>query len=292
MVARRTETAEKGSPWTRLEDEAAVSDYLDMLVEELSGRQVNKAEHSRRLRAVLTERSKGSIEFKHANISAAMIDLGYRYVDGYKPRPNYQDLLRHVIEARMTGLPELASLMSAAADAPEPAPAASEPALLRLVAAPRIERDTKRIAERPRPTPRVGHPNYLLREALNGSLGLAGELAVLVFEDQRLRKAGKKRLAERIDHVSSTKGDGLGYDVLSFDEDGAERLIEVKTTRGGVSSPFFATRNEVDVSVAERDRYHLYRVFAFAREPQLFTLQGSLRKTCLLEPIQYRAEVA
>ena len=192
----------------------------------------------------------------------------------------------------MTGLPELASLMSGAADAPEPAPAASEPELLRLVAAPRIERDTKRIAERPRPTPRVGHPNYLLREALNGSLGLAGELAVLVFEDQRLRKAGKKRLAERIDHVSRTKGDGLGYDVLSFDEDGAERLIEVKTTRGGVSSPFFATRNEVDVSVAERDRYHLYRVFAFAREPQLFTLQGSLRKTCLLEPIQYRAEVA
>lgn len=37
---------------------------------------------------------------------------------------------------------------------------------------------------------------------------------------------------------------------------------------------------------------HLYRVFAYGREPQLFTLQSSLRKTCLLEPIQYRAEVA
>lgn len=84
MATRHTETAETGSPWTRLEDEAAVSDYLDMLVEELSGRPVNKAEHNRRLRALLTERSKGSIEFKHANISAAMIDLGYRYVDGYK----------------------------------------------------------------------------------------------------------------------------------------------------------------------------------------------------------------
>lgn len=192
----------------------------------------------------------------------------------------------------MAARPELATLMSVAADAPEPVPEASALPLLRLVAAPKIERDTTRIAERPRPTPRIGHPNYLLREALNGSLGLAGELAVLVFEEQRLRKAGKKRLAERIDHVSRTQGDGLGYDVLSFDEDGAERLIEVKTTRGGVSSPFFATRNEVEVSAAERDRYHLYRVFAFDRKPQLFTLQGSLKKTCLLEPIQYRAEVA
>lgn len=292
MATRRTETAETGSPWTRLEDEAAVSDYLDMLVEELSGRPVNKAEHNRRLRAVLTERSKGSIEFKHANISAAMIDLGYRYVDGYKPRPNYQDLLRHVIEARMAARPELAVLMSAAADAPEQVPEASEVPLLRLVAAPKRERGSTRIAEHPTPSPRIGHPNYLLREALNGSLGLAGELAVLVYEDRRLRTAGKKRLAERIDHVSRTQGDGLGYDVQSFDENGAERLIEVKTTRGGVSNPFFATRNEVDVSDAERARYHLYRVFAFDRKPQLFTLQGSLRKTCLLEPLQYRAEVA
>lgn len=267
-------------------------DYLDMLVEELSGRPVNKAEHSRLLRKVLTERSKGSIEFKHANISAAMIDLGYRYVDGYKPRPNYQDLLRIVVEARMAARPELAALMLAAADAPEPVAETTAHPPLRLVAAPRIERDNKRVSERPRPTPRLGHPNYLVREAQNASLGLAGELAVLAFEELRLRRAGKKRLAERIDHVSRSKGDGMGYDVLSFDEDGAERLIEVKTTRSGVSSPFFATRTEVEVSEAERTAYHLYRVYSFDREPRLFTLQGSLRKTCLLEPTQYRAEVA
>jgi hypothetical protein len=114
----------------------------------------------------------------------------------------------------------------------------------------------------------------------------------MLVEERRLRRVGKRRLAERIDHVSRTQGDGLGYDVLSFDDDGAERLIEVKTTRGGVSSPFFATRNEVEVSDAERARYHLYRVFAFDRKPQLFTLPGSLRTTCLLEPMQYRAEVA
>ncbi len=33
-------------------------------------------------------------------------------------------------------------------------------------------------------------------------------------------------------------------------------------------------------------------VARFDRTPQLFTLQGSLRQTCLLECIQYRAEVA
>lgn len=71
--------------WTRTEVEAIVADYLQMLAFELSGQSFNKAEHRRKLGALLNNRSEGSIEFKHCNVSAAMIDLGFPYLAGYKP---------------------------------------------------------------------------------------------------------------------------------------------------------------------------------------------------------------
>ena len=44
--------------------------------------------------------------------------------------------------------------------------------------------------------------------------------------------AGRTDLAERIRWASHVDGDGGGYDILSFDTDGSDRLIEVKTTKG------------------------------------------------------------
>ena len=41
---------------------------------------------------------------------------------------------------------------------------------------------------------------------------------------------GKKDLADSLEQVSITKGDGTGYDVKSFNADGTVRFIEVKTT--------------------------------------------------------------
>ena len=81
----------------------------------------------------------------------------------------------------------------------------------------------------------------------------------------------------------------MGYDILSFDENGRERFVEVKTTRFGALTPFFATRNEVNVSEANDERYQLYRLFQFAEQPRLFVLPGSLGRTCDLEPNQFFA---
>ncbi len=49
--------------WSRDEVEATVADYFEMLREELSGFDFNKAEHNERLRRFLNSRSKGSVEF-------------------------------------------------------------------------------------------------------------------------------------------------------------------------------------------------------------------------------------
>ena len=131
--------------------------------------------------------------------------------------------------------------------------------------------------------------NYLEIEARNQSLGKAGERLVLEYEHERLFRAGKEDLASRIEHVAETQGDSLGFDILSFENDGRERLIEVKTTRFGAMTPFFASVNEVDVSEVRDEQYQIYRLFHFVRDPKMFILDGALRRTCTLDPIQFRA---
>ncbi len=63
-------------PWTQREIEEIVHDYMQMLVCELNGQSFNKSKHRKALAERLIGRSKGSIEFKHQNISAVLRDLG------------------------------------------------------------------------------------------------------------------------------------------------------------------------------------------------------------------------
>ena len=90
---------------------------------------------------------------------------------------------------------------------------------------------------------------------------------------------GRAHLARQIEWVSDTRGDGLGYDIQSFDADGSPRLIEVKTTGLGKDFPFIVTANEVRVSGRDADRYQLYRLFNFGRAPHLYRLRGDLRRS-------------
>jgi hypothetical protein len=131
--------------------------------------------------------------------------------------------------------------------------------------------------------------NYLEREARNASLGRAGEEFVVSFERARLRGMGLDALAERVEHVAVTVGDGAGFGVRSFDRDGSDRLIEVKTTAYGKQTPFFVSRNEVAFSHEMDDVFRLYRVFGFRRDPRLYSLRGALGRTCHLDPVQYTA---
>jgi hypothetical protein len=111
------------------------------------------------------------------------------------------------------------------------------------------------------------------------------------LEARRLHAAGKKALSERVEHVSATRGDGLGYDVLSFEESGRERLIEVKTTSFGKLTPFFVSRNELARSEADAESYRLYRLFDFRERPRLFDLPGAIAAHCQLDPVSYLARL-
>jgi hypothetical protein len=120
---------------------------------------------------------------------------------------------------------------------------------------------------------------------------LAGELLVMEYEARRLHEKGAKRFADRIEHVSQVRGDGTGYDILSFDADGRERFIEVKTTAYMAETPFFITPNEVEFSSEQSRQFHLYRLFAFRKKPQMFVLTGPVAANCILEANSYRATV-
>ena len=64
-----------------------------MLVLELNHHQYSKTDHRYYLSPNLKNRSKGSIEFKHQNITAALMKMGLPYIKGYKARFKYQHLL-------------------------------------------------------------------------------------------------------------------------------------------------------------------------------------------------------
>ena len=272
--------------WSREEVEAIVADYLQMLTLELAGQTYSKTEHRRKLQHQLNNRSDGSIEFKHGNISAVMIDLGLPYVRGYKPRANYQALLAIVADAHVRGKTTLDKVALAAVEQPAVMPFVTD---FTKVKSDAPQRQFK-TAEPSNPLLFRGvKRDYLEREAQNQSLGLAGEEFIVQFEHWRLVAMGQPRLADKVDHVSQSKGDGLGYDVLSYEADGKERFIEVKTTTFGRDTPFFVSRGELALSSAAKDQFHLYRLFEFRKTPRLFDLPGALNQHCTLDPVTYRA---
>lgn len=279
----------QGENWSRLEVEACVAEYLTMLTLELNGQRYSKTEHAKALMLRLDGRSRQSIEFKHCNISAVMLALGFPYIDGYKPRGNYQGILLDVVEAQVQTNGELQDAAQAAVLRPATAAALGASEAI-WVPAPKPSRIREMPASyMPRFSP--AKRDYLAQETRNRSLGRAGELFVVELEARRLHSAGKKALSERIEHVAASRGDGLGYDVLSFEEDGRERLIEVKTTAFGELTPFFVSRNELARSEADAERYHLYRVFDFRQRARLFQLHGAITASCTLEPTTYLARL-
>ncbi len=128
-------------------------------------------------------------------------------------------------------------------------------------------------------------------EKNNAELGHEGEKFIFEWEQVRLREIGHPELAEKVEWTSNVKGDGAGFDILSFEETGEPRYIEVKTTTQEIGSPFLITQNEVDFSKAHHENYYLYRVFNFKNSPLFFILKGNLAEHCELTPKLFEARI-
>ena len=272
--------------WSEKEVEIIVADYFDMLRSELQGHKYNKTEHRRSILPSLDGRSHSSVELKHQNISALMIELGLPYISGYKPRRNYQrNILPDAVLDFLIANPDIQSLISRDVEM-VPEPPGIESILKALESPPDVGANA--IREQP-PSYRPIKRNYLATEAANRRLGLAGEEFVLNFERARLIYEGRASLSERIEHTSLVLGDGAGFDIRSFNKDGSDRFIEAKTTKYGKETPFYTSRNEVCFSEDHERDFYLYRVFAFRKAPRLYFRQGSVAQKFTLTPTTYLA---
>ena len=277
------------TPWTSLELELVVADYLDMLVLHLNGQPFSKAERRRRLVPLLNQRSEAAIEFKRRNISAVLEWLGVPPLQGYLPAANVQRDLVEEVERQVAAHATVDASALSAVERPSEVPDIFD--FANVVGNP--PKREHRISERANPYLARGiKRDYFEREANNRRMGLAGEEFIVRFERWRLARHGLDRLAEKVCHVALTEGDGLGYDVLSFWPDGRERYVEVKTTAFGQTTPFFISSNEERFSREHAESFTLCRVYDFRDAPKLFELPGEVTRHCTLDPVTYRASFA
>ena len=277
--------------WSRQEVELLVADYLQMLTMELTGQAYSKAARSRALLPLLDGRTAAAIEFKRRNVSAVMGHLGYPYIRGYLPAENTQgEVLTAIVEARLQGTSMLDKAAASFVDLPA---VEIEVADFRSS---RAEPPARKIRSGEPEAPyqaRTGvHRDYLEREARNRTLGAAGEKFILQYEQWRLADLGLGQLADRVRHVAQLDGDGLGYDILSFEPNGQERFVEVKTTSFGETTPFFVSSNEVRFARSEPGKFKLCRVYDFRATPRFFELTGPVEQHCHLDPSTYRASLS
>jgi hypothetical protein len=264
--------------WTGEELDLIVSDYFLMLDDEATGTPFNKALHNRLLQNKI-DRSQASIEFKHRNISAVLQQLGLPSMKGYLPAANFQKAIIAAIDRYLSQNPiALHPERAVTGFAERPGLFVEAPPML-LPVTPRQE-DIERL---------VRKFNPVERDFRNRKLGRDGEELVIQFERERLKQRDRPDLAKKIRWISEEDGDGAGYDILSFDEKGKERFLEVKTTVGSDITPFYITRNELSFSSERPEAFRLCRVFDFSIRPRMFELAPPLQNFVHLSPLSYEA---
>jgi len=268
-----------GTPWQDDELDAIVADYFDMLTADLAGLPYVKSRHNAAIMAQIG-RSHRSVEFKHQNISAVLEKLGLPWIPGYIPKHNYQNSIFPAIDRYLSDHPTVFQIVPKMPAQPVmPSDVFVEPPARK-----EVDRKTPIGLER-----LIRKFDPVERDHRNRSLGKAGEAFVLEIEQRRLAGADRADLAKKVRWVSVEDGDGAGYDVLSFNQFGSERLIEVKTTNGALRTPFFLTRNEKALATERASDWCIYRVHLFAMTPRIFCISSPLEKAVILTTETWRA---
>lgn len=109
--------------------------------------------------------------------------------------------------------------------------------------------------------------DYLQQQKTQLENGLEGEKFVLEIEKQRLLSHENVKLREKVEeikHVSQVDGDGLGFDILSYDiiDDCIKEIyIEVKSTKNNINTPFFMSPNEMEFAREKTVQFRIYRLY-------------------------------
>jgi hypothetical protein len=199
---------------------------------ELAGRSFNKAERNRALQGLIG-RGRGSIEYKHQNVSAIPKGLGEAWIGGYKLAFNYQHSLEHAVVRWLAVHPDWLIRVPPLGFATQ----LDNPAALWIGPPPTMS-NAPEPAELDQTMANAKRYNVGARDERNRALGRRGEEMIVQHERVSLAGADRRDLVKRVRWVSDEEGDGAGVDIASFDRDGSELLIEVKTTNGWARTPF------------------------------------------------------
>lgn len=272
--------------WRDSEIRARVRAYFSMLEGELRGR-------NHRHRAFARDSGSddgGGTETAFRQIAAVLVEQGLPFHSTYRPVPHIPARMREAVASYLRNHPELLRLMEA--DVDEPAgmvPDLDGRGLDELASRAPEPGDIPEINTEDTAGTAISGIDFLAREQRNHSLAWSGELFVIQYEIARLREAGAAVYADAIEHVSAEQGAGGGFDIHSYDADGRDRYIKVKTTRYRRETPFFVTANEIAMAAIHREHFWLYRVFGFREVPRLYGVNGPLHDRFRLEPTAYRA---
>lgn len=126
------------------------------------------------------------------------------------------------------------------------------------------------------------------------ALGDAGEAFALEWERNRLKSLNVTfDVLEEVIHFSRKYGDGAGYDILSRkDEDYGLLHIEVKTTKGGLDTPFYMSENEKAFIEIYKENTVIYRVYNYNQETNVGEIEiityEELLNEYVFNPITYK----
>lgn len=128
------------------------------------------------------------------------------------------------------------------------------------------------------------------------TIGDLGEELVFEYEKRRLIDLGFMELANQIEHSSKVIGDGLGYDIKSFNEDGSHRYIEVKATTQSNQAAFYMSVNEIEFAKINKNAFYIYRVYQLNEECRsglVYEISGQkLLDDYVFEPTQFKINLS
>lgn len=163
---------------------------------------------------------------------------------------------------------------------------------LDMVSKPEDPLDAKERKDRIRSKDGIDYSNQQKRNQETGDIG---EKLVLANEINKARKWGlSEDLVSQIRRVS-LESDDYGFDILSFDQNGKEHYIEVKTTKASSNSlSFVLTQNELAHARKYGSAYSIVMVFDVEQNPRIWDMGNPfVSEPCKvnIKPIKYLVEV-
>jgi len=264
--------------WTLHEYDVTVKAYFECLRLKLAGKEFDRGGIQNSVAQAIGQ-TRGAVDNEFQRIDGILREAELPSLND-SPKTDWQELLRYIVLDPLAPHYEVFEMSVRGLEA--------VPADSAIVSVPFLDTTTLDEA-RDTSSLMAVRVDFYRRDAANRDLGRAGEEWVFEFERSRLTDGGRPDLAEKVRWTSRDDGDGLGYDIESFELDGAPLYIEVKTTNQGIAAPFYLSATELQVSENRGEAFRLFRVFNLSSSPKAFIVPGPLSKHLRMKPVAYIA---